>query len=95
MGKTDFMPGNRVCSLRLCSYVCRSFEAEFVNRAGLMEIIKVIHLIFSPLKVLSWLLFIVDLVLIAFLTLKAYQDGERPTSLAPQRSSSHETLTLP
>jgi hypothetical protein len=36
----------------------------------------VLHLIFSWSTVLSWLIFIADLGLIGYLTLRAYRDGE-------------------
>lgn len=35
----------------------------------------VIHVIFSWTAIISWFLFIVDLCLIGFLTMHAYQDG--------------------
>ena len=35
----------------------------------------VVHLIFSFSAVVSWILFVVDVVMIAFLSLRAYQDG--------------------
>lgn len=37
---------------------------------------QVIHLLFSWSSFLSWTLFLVDLLLIGFLSLHAYQDGE-------------------
>ena len=36
----------------------------------------VLHLIFSWSTVLSWLIFIADIGLIAYLTLRAYRDGK-------------------
>jgi hypothetical protein len=42
----------------------------------LFAIVFVIHLIFSWSTVLSWLIFIGDLALIAFLTLRAYRDAD-------------------
>jgi uncharacterized membrane protein len=44
--------------------------------AMLFSAIFVIHLVFSWSPVLSWIIFIGDMLLIAFLTLKAYKDGE-------------------
>ena len=44
----------------------------------LFSAIFVLHLVFSWLAVLSWILFALDIVLIAFLTLRAYKDGVIP-----------------
>lgn len=37
---------------------------------------QVIHIIFSWTAVISWMLFVVDLGLIGFLTFRAYKDGK-------------------
>lgn len=37
---------------------------------------KIIHLLFCWSSFLSWTLFIIDIVLIGFLSMHAYQDGE-------------------
>lgn len=40
----------------------------------LFSILFVLHLCFSPSRILSWMLFVVDLVLMAFLASRAYRD---------------------
>lgn len=42
----------------------------------------VVHIIFSWTSIISWLLFVVDLGVIGFMTMRAYKDGEC-TSLLP------------
>ncbi|MCJ1385092.1 hypothetical protein MMC17_008210 [Xylographa soralifera] len=42
----------------------------------LFAVVFIIHLIFSFSKVISWLLFVVDIVLIGFLSLHAYRDAD-------------------
>ena len=41
----------------------------------LFSAIFIVHLIFSLTAVLSWMLFVVDMALIAFLSFRAYKDG--------------------
>ena len=38
----------------------------------------VIHLIFSFSSILSWIVFVIDIGLIGFLTFRAYRDGNYP-----------------
>lgn len=40
------------------------------------HVLQIIHLIFSWSSFLSWMLFICDIGLIGFLSLKAYRDGK-------------------
>lgn len=42
---------------------------------------QIVHLVFSWSSILSWLIFVVNLGLIAFLTLQAYRDGKTPVNL--------------
>jgi uncharacterized membrane protein len=42
----------------------------------LFAFIFVVHIIFSWSSIISWFLFVGDLALIAYLTVRAYQDGE-------------------
>ena len=42
----------------------------------LFSAIFVLHLIFSAVAFLSWLLFIIDVALIGFLTFRAYKDAD-------------------
>ena len=42
----------------------------------LFTVIFIVHLIFAWSTVISWMLFAVDLILIAFLAMHAYRDGE-------------------
>ena len=47
----------------------------------LFSAIFVLHLIFSWSSILSWMLFVVDLGLIGFLTMHAYRDGMSPFTI--------------
>jgi uncharacterized membrane protein len=42
----------------------------------LFAVIFIVHLIFAWSTVISWMLFAVDLILIAFLAMHAYRDGK-------------------
>jgi uncharacterized membrane protein len=42
----------------------------------LFAVLFIVHLIFAWSAVISWILFAVDLILIAFLAMHAYRDGE-------------------
>lgn len=55
-------------------FVCTSILASLLDCS--LPCLQILHLILSWSKVLSWILFVLDLGLIAFLTLRAYQDGE-------------------
>ena len=55
---------------------CIRMYGSFQHERRLLTTNKVVHLIFSFSSVLSWMLFVVDLGLIGFLSLHAYQDGE-------------------
>lgn len=44
--------------------------------ALLFSVMFVLHLIFSAVAFISWLLFVIDLVLIGFLTFRAYKDAD-------------------
>lgn len=63
------------------------FTAIFVGRhrprrlENCLIYIQIIHLIFTWSSVISWLLFIGDLILMGFLAMHAYRDGEMPWNL--------------
>lgn len=56
-------------------YVCESFVALPVAYL-LIFVTQVVHLLFCWSSFLSWTLLIIDLMLIGFLGMHAYQDGE-------------------
>ena len=53
-----------------------SFRFHAWQSALVFTAIMVVHLIFSWSSFLSWVIFIGDLALIAFLTMRAYRDAE-------------------
>lgn len=61
-------------------YVIRCFVCEWLSLSihclFLCLLVQVVHLLFSWSSFLSWTLFLVDLLLIGFLSMHAYQDGE-------------------
>lgn len=67
------MLGNQASSLPSYSLVHRDFPSPhpYTN----MFLLQLVHLIFSWSSVLSWIIFVIDIVLIGLLSLHAYQDG--------------------
>ena len=61
-----------VCRVR--RLMIRRFHAW--QSSLLFTAIFILHLIFSFSAILSWMLFVVDIGLIAFLTMRAYRDGK-------------------
>lgn len=67
-----------------CGFHMNLADGVWMNRfhawqsSLLFSAIFVLHLIFSWSIILSWMLFVVDLGLIGFLTMHAYRDGMSP-----------------
>ena len=67
-----------------CGFHMNLADGVWMNRfhawqsSLLFSAIFVLHLIFSWSSILSWMLFVVDLGLIGFLTMHAYRDGTSP-----------------
>lgn len=57
----------------VCKHCLRQLEYHLIY-------VQIIHLIFSWSSVISWLMFVGDLILIGFLAMHAYRDGEIPRS---------------
>ena len=48
----------------------------------LFAVIFIVHLVFAWSTIISWVLFAVDLILIAFLAMHAYRDGKDIPSIS-------------
>ncbi|KAI4120996.1 MAG: hypothetical protein LQ338_006628, partial [Usnochroma carphineum] len=72
VNSTQLSPKRKREDMTLTSFHCRfhAWQSSLVFTA-----MFIIHLIFSWSSVLSWILFVFDLGLIAFLTMHAYQDA--------------------
>ena len=66
--------------------VDRRYRFHAWQSSLLFAAIFVLHLVFSWSSILSWMLFVVDLGLIGFLTMHAYQDGMTPHADSGMRS---------
>ena len=67
---TDSTPGNHLSSSQQSSFVPPSLRPT-----PSLTNLKFLHLILSWQRFLSWVLFVLDVCLIAFLTMHAYRDG--------------------
>lgn len=74
-----------ICSLDLLLTLSRISRFHAWQSSLVFAALFIVHLVFSWSGFLSWLLFVADLALIAFLVFRAYRDGmwraECPSSL--------------
>ena len=56
----------------------RTYLPSMYRNCPSLTPLQIIHMIFAWTSIISWLLFICDIALIAFLSMRAYRDGRFP-----------------
>ena len=72
--------------------VCYSFHAW--QSSLLFTAMFIVHLIFSWTRVISWILFVVNILLIGFLSLQAYRDGTSAVIFLAAHTNSSKPILL-